>query len=70
MIYLDCKQTQVLIQSGKNANELLAKGHNIVKVIPDRKNRIKTNFVFYKDSALIGDIMKLVVPPAEDEAPF
>ena len=52
----------VIIYSGKIANELLRRGHRIVKVMPDRRNKIKTVFVFANDERIVQDMDELTRP--------
>ena len=56
------KEHNVIIYSGKIANELLKRGHRIVKVMPDRKNKIKTVFVFANERNIVRDVDELTRP--------
>lgn len=62
MIYLDEEKTKVLIFSGNVANKLLDMGHIITKVIPDKRNKIKTCFIFKGDETIEGDILTIIPP--------
>lgn len=53
------EEHNVIIYSGKIANELLKRGHRIVKVMPDRKNKIKTVFVFANERNIVRDVDEL-----------
>ena len=59
MIYLNENKTKVLIFSGRVANELLTKGYRIIQVIPDKRNKIKTVFVFEANIGIEKDILSL-----------
>lgn len=56
------EEHNVIIYSGKIANELLKRGHRIVKVMPDRKNKIKTVFVFANERNIVRDVDELTRP--------
>ena len=56
----------IIIYSGKIANELLLRGHRIVKVMPDRRNKIKTVFVFSNDERIVQDMDELTRPNDDD----
>lgn len=56
------EQHNVIIYSGKIANELLRRGHRIVKVMPDRRNKIKTVFVFANERNIVRDVDELTRP--------
>lgn len=56
------EEYNVIIYSGKIANELLKRGHRIVKVMPDRKNKIKTVFVFANERNIVRDVDELTRP--------
>lgn len=64
MIYLDENKSKVLIFSGNIANRLLEKGHIIIQVRPDKRNKIKSCFVFKSDSTLENDFL-MVSPPEQ-----
>lgn len=53
------KKESLIIYSGKVANQLLGMGHRIIKVLPDKSNKIKTVFVFKTDSTLTSDIISI-----------
>lgn len=46
MIYTDEQKKGIIIYSGKVANELLRQGYRITRVMPDKKNKVRTIFVF------------------------
>ena len=46
MIYADEHKKEIIIYSGKVANRLLDQGYRITKVLPDKKNKVRTIFVF------------------------
>ena len=54
--------SSIIIYSGKIANELLRRGHRIVKVMPDRRNKIKTVFIFANDECIMQDVDELTRP--------
>lgn len=54
--------SSIIIYSGKIANELLRRGHRIVKVMPDRRNKIKTVFVFANERNILQDVDELTRP--------
>lgn len=56
------EEHNVIIYSGKIANELLRRGHRIVKVMPDRRNKIKTVFVFANERNIVRDVDELTRP--------
>ena len=56
------EEHNVIIYSGKIANELLRRGHRIVKVMPDRRNKIKTVFVFANERNILRDVDELTRP--------
>ena len=56
------EEHNVIIYSGKITNELLRRGHRIVKVMPDRRNKIKTVFIFANDECIVQDVDELTRP--------
>lgn len=46
MIYTDEEKKGIVIYSGKVANELLRQGYHITKVMPDKKNKMRTIYIF------------------------
>lgn len=54
--------SSIIIYSGKIANELLRRGRRIVKVMPDRRNKIKTVFVFANERNIVRDVDELTRP--------
>lgn len=56
------EEHNVIIYSGKIANELLKRGYRIVKVMPDRRNKIKTVFVFANERNIVRDVDELTRP--------
>ena len=60
------EEHNVIIYSGKIANELLRRGHRIVKVMPDRRNKIKTVFVFANERNIVRDVDELTRPNASE----
>ena len=59
MIYLDENKTKVVIFNGKIANELLGLGYRIIQVLPDKRNKIKSVFVFKATKGIEQDVVKL-----------
>ena len=56
------EEHNVIMYSGKIANELLRRGHRIVNVMPDRRNKIKTVFVFANERNIVRDVDELTRP--------
>lgn len=56
------EEHSIIIYSGKIANELLKRGYRIVKVMPDRRNKIKTVFVFANERNIVRDVDELTRP--------
>lgn len=50
MIYTDEQKKGIIIYSGKVANELLRQGYRITRVMPDKKNKVRTIFVFKREN--------------------
>lgn len=46
MLLKDEKKEAIIILSGRVARELLRRGYTIIDVKPDKKNKIKSVFVF------------------------
>ena len=46
MIYTDEQKKGIIIYSGKVANELLRQGYRITRVMPDKKNKMRTIYIF------------------------
>lgn len=46
MQFIDERKEAIIILSGRVARELLRRGYTIVDVKPDKKNKIKSVFVF------------------------
>ena len=59
MIYTDENKSRVIVFSGQIANELLRKGYQIVEVRPDKRNKIKTIFLFNVEQGIENEILKL-----------
>lgn len=59
MIYTDENKSKVIVFSGRIANELLRKGYQIVEVRPDKRNKIKTIFLFKGEVGIEEEILKL-----------
>ena len=59
LIYLDEGKTEILIFSGRIANELLCKGYRIIRLAPDKRNRIKTVFIFQATKGIESDVLNL-----------
>lgn len=56
----------ILIYSGRVANELLQLGYRIKKVLPDKRNKLKTVFVFAVEGNIEDDFFKLTQPEASE----
>ena len=54
--------SSIIIYSGKIANELLTRGYRIGKLMPDRRNKIKTVFVFANERNIVRDVDELTRP--------
>ena len=50
MIYTDEQKKGIIIYSGKVANELLRQGYRITRVMPDKKNKMCTIYIFAVDN--------------------
>ena len=50
---------RIVIRNGDLTNELLRRGHHIVQVRPDRKNKIKTIFLFDGTEELKEDLLNI-----------
>lgn len=59
MIYTDENKSRVIVFSGQIANELLRKGYQIVEVRSDKRNKIKTIFLFNVEQGIENEILKL-----------
>lgn len=64
MRYIDTES--ILIYSGRIANELLNKGYRIKKVLPDKRNKLKTVFIFAAEGNIEDDFFKLTQPEASE----
>lgn len=60
MRYEDETKERIIIYSGRIANALLDKGYQIVQVRPDRRNKIKSVFVFEVKGDIENDLYVLV----------
>lgn len=49
----------IIIHNGDMTNELLRKGYHIVQVRPDRRNKIKTIFIFEGTEELKKELEKI-----------
>lgn len=65
LIYLDENKTKVVIFSGKIANDLLSKGYRIIQVLPDKRNKIRTVFVFEANKDIETTILLLTKNSSE-----
>lgn len=59
MIYTDENKSKVIVFSGQIANELLRKGYQIVEVRSDKRNKIKTIFLFNVEQGIEEEILRL-----------
>lgn len=59
MVYTDEHKSKVFIYSGRIANELLRRGYHIVEVRPDKRNKIKTVFLFQVEKDIEKHILSL-----------
>ena len=59
MYFTDKTQRYFIIRSGRIANILLCKGYRITQVRPDKKNKIKTIFIFETKSTIIQDLLSI-----------
>lgn len=50
---------RIVIHNGDLTNELLRRGHHIKQVRPDRKNKIKTIFLFDGTKELKEDLLNI-----------
>lgn len=60
MHYEDESKNRVIIYSGRIANALLDKGYQIVQVRPDKRNKIKSVFVFRADDGIEDELLKMI----------
>ena len=60
MHYEDESKNRVIIYSGRIANALLDKGYQIVQVRPDRRNKIKSVFVFRSDNGIEDELYQMI----------
>lgn len=59
MIYTDENKSRVIVFSGQIANELLRKGYQIVEVRPDKRNKIRSVFLFNGELGIEEEILRL-----------
>ena len=59
MIYTDENKSKVIVFSGRIANELLRKGYQIVEVRPDKRNKIRSVFLFNGELGIEEEILRL-----------
>lgn len=60
MHYEDESKNRVIIYSGRIANALLDKGYQIVQVRPDKRNKIKSVFVFRADEGIEDELFGII----------
>lgn len=60
------KKDAIIIFSGKVARELLRKGFTIIDVKPDKKNRIKSVFVFKFENHIDSVLAEIAYKDAEE----
>ena len=60
MYYDNESKNRIIIYSGRIANALLDKGYQMVQVRPDRRNKIKTVFVFRADAGIEDELYKMI----------
>lgn len=60
MHYEDESKNRVIIYSGRIANALLDKGYQIVQVRPDKRNKIKSVFVFRADEGIEDELYRMI----------
>ena len=59
MIYTDEQKKGIIIYSGKVANELLRQGYRITRVMPDKKNKMRTIYIFAVDNNIEYALLKI-----------
>lgn len=59
MLYEDETKGHMIVFSGRIANELLRKGYTITEVRPDKRNKIKSVFVFKSEHGIEDEIVRL-----------
>lgn len=64
MRYIDTES--ILIYSGRVANALIQLGYRIKKVLPDKRNKLKTVFVFAVEGNIEDDFFRLTQPEASE----
>ena len=60
MHYDNESKNRIIIYSGRIANALLDKGYQIVQVRPDRRNKIKSVFVFRADNGIEDELFGML----------
>lgn len=53
-------KNRIIIYSGRIANALLDKGYQIVQVRPDKRNKIKSVFVFRADEGIEDELFGII----------
>ena len=59
-IFSKLLKNRIIIYSGRIANALLDKGYQIVQVRPDKRNKIKSVFVFRADDGIEDELYKMI----------
>lgn len=70
MQYEDETKERIIIYSGKIANALLDRGYQIVQVRPDRRNKIKSVFLFEVTGDIENELYKLKERTQKNEQIF
>ena len=60
MHYDNESKNRIIIYSGRIANALLDKGYQIVQVRPDRRNKIKSVYVFRADAGIEDELYRMI----------
>ncbi len=65
MIYSNEEKNAIIIFSGKVARELLRRGYTIIDVKPDKKNKIKSVYVFRRENEIEKIVADIVYKDVE-----
>jgi predicted CoA-binding protein len=65
VIYSNEEKNAIIIFSGKVARELLRRGYTIIDVKPDKKNKIKSVYVFRRENEIEKIVADIVYKDVE-----
>lgn len=66
MIFTDETKERFIVFTGNVANKLLAMGYKIVQVRPDKRNKIKSVFIFESKPTVLEDLLSIDSEDEED----